>query len=76
MGNSGIEDNKKYTSNAGDFDCHADAAMQCRAHCPMPDGAHLWLHVKPLDAAIGQVSKPHHLGSCHGRRICQNNTKH
>jgi hypothetical protein len=25
----------KYASNAGNFDCHADVAMQCGAHCPM-----------------------------------------
>jgi hypothetical protein len=26
---------KKYTYFAGNFDCHGDAAVQCRAHCPM-----------------------------------------
>ena len=36
----------------------------------LPDGAHLWLHVKPLDAAIGQVPAPHFLVGHHGQRIC------
>ncbi len=35
MGNNKIDVNKKYTSNAGNFDRHADAAMQFGAHCPM-----------------------------------------
>jgi hypothetical protein len=30
-----IDGNKKYTSNAGNFDGHADMAVQCRVHCPM-----------------------------------------
>ncbi len=32
-----------------------------------PDGAHPWLHAKPLDAAIGQVPMPY----CPGGRHCQ-----
>jgi hypothetical protein len=35
VANNEINSNKKYTSNAGDFDGHADTAVQCRAHCPM-----------------------------------------
>ena len=35
MGDKEIIDNKKYTSNAGDFDCRADAAVQYGAHRPM-----------------------------------------
>jgi hypothetical protein len=30
-----INGSKKYTSNTGNFDHHADAAVQCRVHCPM-----------------------------------------
>ncbi len=30
-----INDHKKYTSNAGDFDHHADAAVRCGVHHPM-----------------------------------------
>jgi hypothetical protein len=30
-----INGNKKYTSNAGDFDGHADTTVQCGAHCLM-----------------------------------------
>ena len=30
-----IEDNKKCRQIAGNFDCHADAAVQCGAHSPM-----------------------------------------
>ena len=33
--NNKIDGNKKYTSNAGNFDWHADAAVWCRAHRPM-----------------------------------------
>jgi hypothetical protein len=30
-----IKDDKKYTSNAGNFDCHADTVVQCWAHPPL-----------------------------------------
>jgi hypothetical protein len=30
-----IDDDKKYTSNAGNFEGHADTAVQCGVHCPM-----------------------------------------
>ncbi len=39
------------------------------ARCTLPDGEHPWLHVKPLDAAIGQVPVPYCPGGCHGRRF-------
>ncbi len=35
MGDSEINDNKKNTSNAGNFDGHGDAPVQCRAHLPI-----------------------------------------
>ncbi len=35
-----------------------------------PDGAHWWLHVKPLDAAIGHVLAPYWPGGRHGHRRC------
>jgi hypothetical protein len=35
VGNNGIDNNKKCRESAGDFDHHADAAVRCRAHCPM-----------------------------------------
>jgi hypothetical protein len=35
MGNNEINNNKKHTSNAGNFDYHADAAVRCGAHRPM-----------------------------------------
>jgi hypothetical protein len=34
VANNEINGNKKYTSNAGNFDGHADMAVQCRVHCP------------------------------------------
>ena len=40
-GQQQIGDNKKCRQIAGDFDCHMDAAVQCRAH-------HLIKHVKGL----------------------------
>jgi hypothetical protein len=35
VANNEINGNKKYTSNAGNFNDHADTAVQCRANCPM-----------------------------------------
>jgi hypothetical protein len=45
----------------------------------LPDGAHLWLHAKPLDAAIGQVPAPYCPGGRHGRQFLKEKktlTKH
>ncbi len=54
---------QKIHSNASNFDGHADTVVRCGA----PDGAHPWLHVKPLDAAIGRVSMLYCPGGRHGR---------
>jgi hypothetical protein len=35
VANNEIEDNKKWTKIAGDFDGHTDAAVRYRAHHPM-----------------------------------------
>jgi hypothetical protein len=35
VANNEIDGDRKYTSNAGDFDGHADTAVQCGAHRPM-----------------------------------------
>jgi hypothetical protein len=35
VANNKINSNKKYTSNAGNFDGHADVAVGCGVHCPM-----------------------------------------
>ncbi len=35
VANNEIDGDKKYTSNAGDFDGHADTAVRCGAHPPM-----------------------------------------
>ncbi len=35
VGDNGIDDDEKRRETAGDFDHHADAAVRCRAHCPM-----------------------------------------
>jgi hypothetical protein len=35
VGNNGINDDEKCRESAGDFDHHADAAVQCGAHRPM-----------------------------------------
>jgi hypothetical protein len=35
VANNKIEGDKKYTSNAGDFDGHADTTVQCGVHFPM-----------------------------------------
>ncbi len=36
------------------------------AQCALPNGAHPWLHAKPLDATIGQVPAPYCPGGHHG----------
>ncbi len=35
LANNKIDGDKKYTSNAGNFDGHADTAVQCGVHRPM-----------------------------------------
>jgi hypothetical protein len=40
-----------------------------------PDGAHLGLHLKPLDAAISRVPVPYCPSSRHGRQIQMKHTK-
>jgi hypothetical protein len=74
VANNEVGGDKKIMPNAGNFDGHADMAVQCGEH--PPDGAHLWLHAKPLDAAMGRVPVPYCPGSRHGRhfRMKQKNT--
>ena len=47
-------------------------AQPCRqddtARGTPPDGAHWWLHAKPLDAIIGRVLAPYRPGGRHGHR--------
>jgi len=43
------------------------------------DKVYRWLHVKPLDSAIGRVLAPYRPGGRHGHRRCRwskHNTKH
>jgi hypothetical protein len=35
VANNKINGNKKYTSNAGNFDGHADTAVRCGVHHPI-----------------------------------------
>jgi hypothetical protein len=35
VANNKINGNKNYMSNAGNFNGHADTAVQCGVHCPM-----------------------------------------
>jgi hypothetical protein len=35
VANNKINGDKKYKSNTGNFNGHADMAVQCQAHCPM-----------------------------------------
>jgi hypothetical protein len=35
VANNEIDGDKKYMSNAGNFDGHADMAVRCGAHCLM-----------------------------------------
>jgi hypothetical protein len=65
VANNEIDGDKKYSSNAGNFDGHMDTVVQWGA--ASPNGAHPWLHAKPLDDAIGQVPMPYCPGSRHGQ---------
>jgi len=53
------------TNNAGKSPVISTAMRVCS-----PNGAHLGLHPKPLDAAIGQVPAPYRPGGRHGPQIC------
>jgi len=57
---------------AGDFDCHKDAAVRCRAHCPMehiqrftqshwmlPLGKKCLHRVAPVTATVIEISGKH-----------------
>jgi hypothetical protein len=35
VANNKIDGDKKYTSNAGNFDGHENTAVKCGVHCPM-----------------------------------------
>ncbi len=41
----------------------------------LPNGAHLWLHAKTLDAAIRQVSALYCPSGCHGQQFWKNTNK-
>ncbi len=55
MANNEINADKKYTSNDGDFDGHADMAVQCRVHWPME-------HIH----GFMQATRCRHCASAHG----------
>ncbi len=67
MGDNGIDDYKKMQANWRQFwsPCRRSDTVRCAS----PDGAHLWLHTKPLDAAIRQVPAPYCPGGRHGWRF-------
>jgi hypothetical protein len=47
-GQQQIGDNKKCRQITGDFDCHANAAVQCGAHCPIEHvQGFSWSHCMP-----------------------------
>ncbi len=50
------------------------------ARCTLPNGAHPWLHAKPLDAAIKQMPAPYCTSGRHGQQFwmkpkCNNKTQ-
>jgi len=51
-------------------------AMQGTTRGASPDGAHPGLHLKPMDATIGQVLALHCHGSRYGQRFRIKHTKH
>ncbi len=54
VGNKRIGNNKKCRLFAGDFDCHADAAVQCEAYCPM----------KHIQASLEATGCRHRASAC------------
>ena len=53
-GQQRIGDNKKCRRFAGDFDCHADVAVQCEAHRPM----------KHIQASLEATGRRHRASAC------------
>ncbi len=53
-GQQQIGDNKKCRRFAGDFDCHADAAVQCEAHRPM----------EHIEASFEATRRRHWVSAC------------
>ncbi len=52
-----------------DTTCESSLQQGDTARCATPNEVHLWLRVKPLDAAIGWVHMPYCPGGHHGRRF-------
>ncbi len=52
---------------ANQWQCWSPCCRGDTAGCASPDGVDLWLHAKPLDAAIRQVPVSNCPGSCHGQ---------
>ena len=75
-GQQQIGNNKKCTRIAGDFDCHADAAVRRTTRGALPNRAHPELHLKPLDAVIRRVPALYCPSGYHGRQIRIKHTKH
>jgi hypothetical protein len=66
VANNKIDGDNKYTSNAGNFDGHADTAVRCGAHHPMELSV---ASCKATNATIGQVPAPYCPGGCHGGQV-------
>ena len=66
LANNDIDDDKKCRQITGNFDCHADAAVRCRANRPVEhiQGFHWML----LDAATGPVPALYCPGGRQGHR--------
>jgi hypothetical protein len=62
-----IDDDKKYKVKRWQFQrpCIYGGAMWGA----LPNGLHLWLHAKPLDAAIRRVPTPYCPGGRHGQQF-------
>jgi hypothetical protein len=66
MGENEIDDNKKSMSNAGEFDCHVDLALQCGAHRPMEHITGFTRSHWMPPSAIGRVLALHRHSGRHG----------
>ena len=56
-----VNNEKKYTRFAGNFEEHADAPLQFGAHRPIEHNQ--WLPAEPLNVSIGRLFAPYRSGT-------------
>ena len=56
-----VDNEKKYTIFACNFEDHADAPLRFGAHCPIEHDQ--WLPAEPLNVSIGRLFAPYRSGT-------------